>query len=360
MSKLLAPYNKNGFSLKNHLVMAPMTRSRAIDNIPNDLMAEYYAQRKGAGLIITEGTSPTPEGLGYPRIPGIFSEEQVNGWKKVTDAVHQNNTKIFVQFMHTGRIAHADNLPEGSEVIGVSDIKASGQIFTDKSGMQDHSQPKALTTEEVKKLILSYVKSAENAVQAGFDGVELHGANGYLIEQFLNPNINNRTDQYGGSLENRSSFVLEIVEKMADAIGKDKVGIRFSPFSNMGDLADYDPDEVHQTYAYLAEKLNGIGIVYIHISVSPKIPKETLDAIRSNFKGTIIICNSLTPESAEQMLNDESSDLAAFGRSFLANPDLDKRIETKATLNEVDFSTAYTPGKKGYTDYPVLADTISA
>lgn len=164
MSKLLSPYNKNGFSLKNHLVMAPMTRSRAIDNIPNDLMTDYYAQRKGAGLIITEGTSPSPEGLGYPRIPGIFSDEQVSGWKNITDAVHQNNTKIFVQFMHTGRIAHVDNLPAGNEVIGVSDLKANGQIFTDKSGMQDHSQPKVLTTEEIKALVLAHVKSAENAV----------------------------------------------------------------------------------------------------------------------------------------------------------------------------------------------------
>ncbi len=360
MSKLLAPYSKNGFSLKNHLVMAPMTRSRAIDNIPNDLMAEYYAQRKGAGLIITEGTSPSPEGLGYPRIPGIFSDEQINGWKKVTDAVHQNDTKIFVQFMHTGRIAHVDNLPKGNEVIGVSGIKASGQIFTDKSGMQDHSQPKALTTEEVEENVLAHVKAAENAVKAGFDGVELHGANGYLIEQFLNPNVNNRTDQYGGSVENRASFVIEIAEKMADAIGKDKIGIRFSPFSNMSDMADYDPKEVHQTYAYLAEKLAKIGIAYIHISMSPKIPKETLDAIRTNFNGTIIICNGLTPESAEQMLIEESSDLAAFGRSFLANPDLDKRIDLKATLNEVDFSTAYTPGATGYTDYPLLAESIIA
>ncbi|GLU51358.1 alkene reductase [Dyadobacter frigoris] len=360
MSKLLAPYNKNGFSLKNHLVMAPMTRSRAIDNIPNDLMAEYYAQRKGAGLIITEGTSPAPEGLGYPRIPGIFLDEQVSGWKKITDAVHQNNTKIFVQFMHTGRIAHVDNLPAGSEVVGVSDLKANGQIFTDKSGMQDHSQPKALTTEEIKALVLSHVKAAENAVKAGFDGIELHGANGYLIEQFLNPNVNNRTDEYGGSLESRSSFVIEIAEKMADAIGKEKVGIRFSPFSNMGDLADYDPNEVHQTYTYLAERLNQIGIAYIHLGVSPKIPRETLDAIRTNFNGTIIICNGLTPESAEQMLVEESFDLVAFGRSFLANPDLDKRIETKANLSEVDFSTAYTPGAKGYTDYPFLSENIIA
>lgn len=162
-------------------------------------------------------------------------------------------------------------------------------------------------------------------------------------------------DDYGGSLENRSSFVIEVVQKIADAIGKDKVGIRFSPFSNMGDQADYDPKEVHETYAYLAEKLNKIGIAYIHIGVSPKIPKETLDIIRTNFNGTIIICNGLTPESAEQMLVDESSDLVAFGRLFLANPDLDNRIETKSTLNEVDFSTAYTPGAKGYTDYPVLA-----
>ena len=208
MKKLFTPFEKGSFKLKNHLVMAPMTRSRAIGNLPNELMATYYAQRSGAGLIVTEGTSPSPEGLGYPRIPGIYSEAQVVGWKKVTDAVHQNGSKIFLQLMHTGRIAHVANLPDGLQPVGPSDIKAAGAIFTDSLGMQEHSVPVALTEEGITRVIADFVNASKNAILAGFDGVELHGANGYLLEQFLNPNVNNREDQYGGNLINRSRLTL--------------------------------------------------------------------------------------------------------------------------------------------------------
>ncbi|RYD88676.1 MAG: alkene reductase, partial [Sphingobacteriales bacterium] len=231
MKKLLSPFDSSALQLKNHVVMAPMTRSRAINNIPNDLMVTYYKQRSGAGLIITEGTAPTPEALGYPRIPGAFSEEQVTGWKAVTDAVHKNGSKIFLQLMHTGRIAHIANLPLGYQPVGMSDIKAAGQIFTDSQGPQDHSVPVALDTEGIAAVIEGFVNAAKNAVRAGFDGVELHGANGYLLEQSLNPHINNRTDNYGGSIENRSRLIIDIAEKISFAIGSEKVGLRISPFS---------------------------------------------------------------------------------------------------------------------------------
>jgi N-ethylmaleimide reductase len=355
VNKILTPYSKNGFKLKSRLVMAPMTRSRAIDNLPNELMEEYYGQRTGAGLIITEGTSPMPNGLGYPRIPGIYSKNQIYGWSLTTQKVHQGNSKIFCQLMHTGRIGHEDNLPEGEQLVSPSDIKAAGQIFTDTLGLQEFSSPVALTTEGVKNIIQGHVTASRNAMEAGFDGVELHGANGYLIEQFLHPVVNNRTDEYGGDLKHRAAFVLELVEKITAAIGKNHVGIRFSPFSTMGDLPAYNPEEVHETYVYLAEQLNKLGIAYIHIGLSPEIPQKTLDAIRSTFNGTILICNGLTPESAEAALEKGFADIVAFARSYLANPDLDRRIEKNAALNIPDLSTAYTPGAKGYTDYPTLA-----
>ncbi|GAB3168374.1 alkene reductase [Telluribacter humicola] len=356
MEKLFELFSKGKLQLKNHLVMAPMTRSRAIGNLPNDLMVTYYAQRSAAGLIVTEGTAPAPEGLGYPRIPGIYSQEQVSGWKKVTSAVHQKGSKIFVQLMHTGRIGHRDNLPEGVQVVGPSEIKAAGEIFTDNKGMQEHSTPVALTTDGIASVIDGYVRSAQNAMEAGFDGVELHGANGYLPEQFLNPNVNNRTDAYGGSIENRSRLTLEIAKRVADAIGPGKVGVRISPFSTLGDLLPYDTEEVHQTYAYLASELNKLAIAYIHISASPSIPEKTYEAIRSAFANTLIYCNGLTPETAEAKLLEGSADLVAFGRSFLANPDFVERIEKGAPLNAVNFGALYTPDAVGYIDYPTLSE----
>ncbi|HEX8608509.1 MAG TPA: alkene reductase, partial [Pedobacter sp.] len=231
MKKLFQPFTLGALQLKNHVVMAPMTRSRALNNLPNDLMATYYKQRAGAGLIITEGTSPSPEGLGYPRIPGAFSDEQVEGWKLVTSAVHQAGSKIFLQLMHTGRVGHVANLPEGYQVVGLSDLKAEGEIFTDKEGMQEHSIPVALDAAGIENLIIDFTKAAENAIEAGFDGVELHGANGYILEQSLNPVVNNRSDEYGGSIENRARLTLQIVKTIAGAIGADKIGIRISPYS---------------------------------------------------------------------------------------------------------------------------------
>ena len=354
MNKILTPYHKNGLALKNHLVMAPMTRSRALHNLPNDLMAEYYGQRSGAGLIITEGTAPTPEALGYPRIPGIFSTEQVAGWKKVTAAVHAGNSKIFMQLMHTGRIGHTDNLPAGTALVSASSLKAAGQIFTDTAGLQDHSEPVALSSEGIREVITGHINAAKNAMAAGFDGIELHGANGYLIEQFLNPHVNTRNDEWGGSVEKRSKIVVALAKGIAEAIGKEKVGIRFSPFSALGDLAAYDEEETHQTYAYLAQRLEEIGIAYIHIGVNGPIPQKTFDAIRAAFSGTIILCNGLTPETGAAALEGSFADLVAFGRSFLANPDFDKRIAEGADLNQADYTSLYTLGAAGYTDYPTL------
>lgn len=348
------PYNSKALNLKNHLVMAPMTRSRAIGNIPNALMAEYYSQRRGAGLIITEGTAPAPEGLGYARIPGIFSNEQIEGWKLVTEAVHRNNTKIFLQLMHTGRIAHQANLPEGVHVIGASAIPAAGQMHTDNVGMQDHPVPKALTTQGIQEVIKQYVIAAQNAITAGFDGVELHAANGYLIEQFLNPNVNDRTDIYGGNVENRARFGIEVAEQVADAIGKDKVGVRISPNSTLGDLQAYDADTTEETYIHLSREFNRIGLAYIHVSLSPQLPAQTLSAIRTEFENTLIYCNAFNAEKAEAELDKRDADLIAFGRNFLANPDLVQRIQHGSALNAVDFTTLYTPDYKGYTDYPTL------
>lgn len=355
MKKILTPYQKGNLNLKNHIVMSPMTRSRAVGNVPNDLMVEYYRQRSGAGLIVTEGISPSPEGLGYPRIPGIFSDEQIAGWKKITDAVHENGSKIFAQFMHTGRAGHNSNVPSGYKIIGVSDIKMTGQIYSDVEGMVDYSQPTVLSTQDVKDVVDKHVEAAKNAVAAGFDGVEIHGAHGYLTEQFLNPNVNNRTDEYGGSIENRSRFVVETLEKMVDAIGADKVAIRISPFNKFNDQFPYDEKEVYATYAYLSSEFERLGIAYVHVSFNPDVTKEALEVIRKNYTGTIIQANGLTPESAEEALHQGYADLVAFGRSFISNPDLDKRIETGAALAEVDMQTLYVPGEKGYTDYPTLA-----
>ncbi len=354
MNKLLMPYKKGNLELKNHLVMAPMTRSRAIDNMPNPLMAAYYGQRTGAGLIVTEGTAPAPEALGYPRIPGVFNQQQVGAWRQVTDSVHWGGSKIFLQLMHTGRIGHVDNLPKGTTLVGASALKATGQIFTDTKGLQDFSAPAPLSKAGVKNIINSFVSAAQNAITAGFDGVEIHGANGYLPEQFLNPHVNNREDEYGGNLANRSRFTVELVQAVANAIGSGKVGIRLSPFSELGDLLPYDEEETHNTYTWLAQSLNELQIAYLHIAVNAPIPERTFRSLRENFAGTIILSNGLTPETGEEALQAGFADLVAFGRAFLANPDFVERIKTKAALNPVDYANLYTPGSAGYVDYPVM------
>lgn len=347
---LLSEYQLGAIKLSNRIVMAPMTRSRALKNIPNDMMAEYYRQRASAGLIIAEGAPPSPNGSGYPRIPGIYNREQIEGWKKVTKAVHQRDGRIFLQLMHTGRVGHRLNLPEGGELVAPSAIPVSGRVFTEK-GLKEMSLPRMLETQEVRDVIKEFVQAAGNSIEAGFDGIELHGANGYIIDQFLNPKINQRNDEFGGSIENRSRFVLEIVRETANAIGKDKVGIRLSPYGTNNEMTPYPPEEIENTFKYLAEKLNEIGIVYIHLT---HLEEETFHNFRTHFDNTLIYCGDLTAQSAENLLKKGKVDLTAFGKPFLANPDLVERFRKDAKLNKPDPSTFYTSGNKGYTDYPQM------
>jgi N-ethylmaleimide reductase len=337
--------------------MAPMTRSRATNNIPNDLMAQYYAQRATAGLIITEGTSPSPNGLGYPRIPGIFSAAQIEGWKRVTDAVHARAGKMFMQFMHCGRVGHALNLPAGARIIAPSAVAAAGDMYTDAEGLKPHPVPQAMTEADIRTTVEEFAQGAKNAVAAGFDGVELHGANGYLLEQFIRPNSNHRTDRYGGSMENRARFVLEVADAVIKAIGKDKVGIRLSPFGVFNDMPLYDAMEAD--YSYLAQQLNATGLVYIHLvdhssMGAPPVPDSIKKMFRSTFKGKLILSGGYDAQRAESDLSSGKCDLIAVGKPFLANPDLVSRWKTGAAVNAPDMNTFYTPGPKGYIDYPEL------
>jgi N-ethylmaleimide reductase len=354
--KLFTSEKVGTMEVRNRVVMAPMTRCRAIGNVPNDLIAEYYNQRSGAGLIITEGTSPSPNGLGYARIPGIFSQQQVEGWKKITSAVHQNGGKIFVQLMHTGRISHSLNLPEGAEVLAPSAVKPAGQMWTDSAMMQDFPTPKAMSTEDLANTKAEFVTAAKNAVEAGFDGVELHSANGYLLEQFLSPVSNIRSDNYGGSIENRCRFVLEVASAVADSIGKGKTAIRLSPYGIASDMPHYP--EIDATYDYLSGQLNQLGIAYIHVvdhsaMGAPAVPLELKKLIRNNFKNTIILSGGYEKERAESDLQSGLGDLVAFGRPFINNPDLVARMQNNQALSEtLNMDQFYTADEKGYTDYP--------
>ena len=344
--------------LQNHMVMAPMTRNRSINNVPDDLVRQYYAQRASAGLIITEGTSPSPNGLGYPRIPGIFSAAQIAAWKPVTEAVHAHGAKIFMQLMHCGRIAHPLNLPAGARVVAPSAVAAQGDIYTDAEGLKPNAAPEAMTLADLKNTIEEFVQGAKNAIAAGFDGVELHGANGYLLEQFIRPNSNVRTDEYGGPIENRARFVLEVVDATIAAIGKDKVGIRLSPFGVFNDMPNYPA--MASDYTYLAQQLNARGVVYIHLvdhspMGAPEVPQSIKETFRKEFTGCLILSGGYDAKRAEADLATQKCDLIAIGRPFLANPDLVTRWQTGAAENQPDHATFYTPGAKGYTDYPTLA-----
>ncbi|MCT8334308.1 alkene reductase [Leptospira sp. 85282-16] len=355
MKSLFSEAKLGNLTLKNKVVMAPMTRSRSIGNVPGDLVATYYEQRAEAGLIITEGTSPSPNGLGYARIPGIFSEEQTKAWKKVTDKVHAKGSKIFVQLMHTGRIGHELNLPKGAKVLGPSAILAKGQMWTDADGMKDHPTPKEMSKEELNQTLEEFVNASKNAIKAGFDGVELHAANGYLLEQFLHPSSNQRTDEYGGSIENRNRFIIEVAKAVSTAIGKDKTAIRLSPYGAFNDLFPFP--ETHEEYSLLAEKLNEIGIVYVHLvdhssMGAPTVEPETVKNIRNAFKGTLILSGGYDLDRAEKDLTSGNADLVAFGKPFLGNPDLVTRFQKNIPLVSFDQTTLYTPGEKGYTDYP--------
>jgi len=356
-ASLFAPVSLGKLKLENRLVMAPMTRSRAEGNVPNALMAEYYGQRAGAGLIVTEGTAPSPNGLGYPRIPGLFSDRQVAGWKLVTAAVHAKGGHIFAQLMHTGRVGHPLNLPSGAELVAPSAIAAAGEMYTDQEGMQPHPAPRAMTEADLGKTRDEFVHAAKNAIAAGFDGVELHGANGYLLEQFISPNTNQRTDAYGGSVEKRIRFVLEVVQAVVTAIGGDRVGVRLSPYGVNAGMTPYP--ETDETHLRLAAELAATGTQYIHVvdhsaMDAPPVPAELKAALRKTWPRTFITCGGFDREAAEAALRDGRADLIAFGRPFLSNPDLVTRLERGLALNAPDFGSFYTPGPKGYTDYPLV------
>jgi len=357
MSLLFTTYRLGDSVLSNRIVMAPMTRSRAINNLPNELMRTYYQQRASAGLIITEGVSPSPNGLGYPRIPGIFSNEQVNAWKPITDAVHKQGGHVFMQLMHTGRISHPLNLPAGARVVAPSAVASTEQMYTDEEGMKPLPVPEAMTEDDIRSTIDEYVQAARNAIEAGFDGVELHGANGYLLEQFIRPNTNQRDDKYGGSIENRSRFVCEVVEATAKAIGHNKVGIRLSPYGVFNEMPLYD--EMESDYTYLAQQLDTLGVIYVHLvdhssMGAPAVSTSIKEVFREEFTRTLILSGGYDAEQAEKDLMGKA-DLIAVGRPFLANPDLPARWQKNAPLNELDMDTFYTPDEKGYTDYPALA-----
>jgi len=356
INKLFTAEKVGSLELKNRVVMSPMTRCRAIGHVPNELMAEYYKQRSGAGLIITEGTSPSPNGLGYARIPGIYSPQQVEGWKKVTSAVHKAGGKIIVQFMHTGRISHPLNMPEGSQIIAPSAVKAAGQMWTDEKQLQNFPEPRAMTAEDLISTKAEFVSSAKNALDAGFDGVELHGANGYLLEQFLSPVSNIREDNYGGSIENRCRYVLEVVTAVAEAIGKEKTGIRLSPYGVASDMPPYP--EIEVTYHYLSEQLNKLGIAYIHLvdhsaMGAPEVPLKMKKQIRSNFKNAIILAGGYNKARAEADLESGLGEMIAFGRPYINDPDLAERLKNNWPLSQdLKMDLFYSADEKGYTDYP--------
>ncbi|MEL7833405.1 alkene reductase [Fodinibius sp. Rm-B-1B1-1] len=362
MSKqpLLTSYNLSGLELSNRMVMAPMTRSRAGEgNVPTDLMVKYYRQRTSAGLIISEGTQISEQGIGYPWTPGIHTYEQVEGWKKVTSAVHNEGGKIFAQIWHVGRISHP-HYHDGEPPVAPSAVKPEGQIFT-AEGMKDFVTPRALGTDEIPGIIEDYAQAARNAVKAGFDGVEIHGANGYLIDQFLKDGTNKRNDEYGGSLKNRSRLTLEVTEAVSDAIGNEKTGIRFSPTVRNHGISDSNPKE---TFSYLLEQLNDFNLAYIHlmepmddVSDLDNYPEEVTEYFRDIYNGTIITNAGFDQNSGNKVIENGTADLVAYGRLFLANPDLPARFSADADLNEPDQRTFYGGDAEGYTDYPFMNET---
>ncbi|KQV78522.1 alkene reductase [Massilia sp. Root351] len=356
---LFDAYSLRATVLKNRAVMSPLTRSRAVhNNTSNSLMATYYGQRAGAGLIITEGTSPSPNGLGYARIPGLFNDSQVQGWKLVTEAVHAKGGKIVVQLMHTGRVSHQANLPAGAEVLGPSGQTCPGEMWTDSQGSQPHTAPRAMTDADIAATVREFATAARLALAAGFDGIELHAANGYLLEQFLNANVNRRSDNYGGSSEGRNRLVLEVARAAANEIGAERVGIRLSPYGVFNATGGYDG--VDQQYRALVQELSALGLMYVHVLDhsalgAPQVPAELKAGLRAAFKGPFILAGGFGKESAERALAEGRADLIAMGRAFLANPDLVERMRLDQPLNAPDPGTFYTPGEQGYTDYPALA-----
>ncbi|KDO22791.1 hypothetical protein SPRG_11550 [Saprolegnia parasitica CBS 223.65] len=353
---LLSPIKIGRIELANRVFLAPLTRCRSSPgtHVPNDLMKEYYTQRAGAGLLITECTMIAPKTSAFYSEPGLYSPEQLAEWKKITDAVHAKGSKIFCQIWHAGRAAHPD-LNDGAETIAPSAIAIEGDVHG-PNGKVPYTVPREISLDEIPHLVQLYATAAKNAVEvAGFDGVEVHGANGYLIDQFLKDSSNTRTDAYGGSIENRARFGLEVVAAVVGAIGADRVGIRLSPINSYNSQIDSNPAALLE---YVAKKLNDFSLAYLHIMRADFFQAQKGDVVpivREHFKGPIVANMGYTKEEGDQAIAAGAIDAVAFGTSFLANPDLVTRFEKGAALNAPDSATFYTPGPKGYTDYPFLS-----
>lgn len=354
MTDLFDPLTVKSWTLPNRLVMAPLTRNRAKGTVPSELNAEYYAQRAGAGLIITEGSQPSARGQGYLDTPGFHSPDQLAGWRLVANAVHARDGRIVAQLMHAGRIAHPDNTG-GEEIVAPSALAAPGKMVT-ADGQVDLPEPRALATSEIPDVIEEFVTAARNAIDAGLDGVEVHSANGYLLHQFLAPGSNERDDEYGGSPENRARLTIEVVQAVVAEVGAGKVGIRISPAHNIQGATEEDPADVEATYTALVQGIAPLGIAYLSILADPRL--DLVQGLRKEFGGVVIANDGFgeitTREKAQAILDDDLADLVAVGRLYIANPDLETRWATGADLNEPNDETFYGGGAEGYTDYPAL------
>ncbi len=350
---LFNPLQVGALTIPNRILLAPLTRTRAgVEHLPNDLMAEYYSQRATGGLLITECTMVMPNTSAFVAEPGIYSAEQIEGWKKTTTAVHAKGGRIFLQIWHGGRAAHP-NMNGGQASVSSTAVPIEGEVNTAK-GKVPNAPAHALTEAEIPAIVAAYAQGAKNAIEAGFDGVEVHGANGYLIDQFLRDGANQRTDGYGGSMEKRARFLFEVLTAVTTAIGADRVGLRLSPLNSYNSMIDSDPVAL---IGFLADKLNAYKLAYLHVMRADFFGKQKADVMtvaRENYKGVLVGNMGYTPAEAEQAVTDGKLDAVAFGTAFLANPDLPARIKAGAALNAPDASTFYTPGAKGYTDYPPL------
>lgn len=350
MPTLFDPLRVGQLELDNRVIMAPMTRSRANDEgVQPDFAAEYYRQRASAGLIITEATNVNPMAKGYVRTPGIYTSEQIESWRAVTQAVHARGGKIFMQIFHTGRIALPDFLPNNTQPVAPSVVRANGKNYTD-SGMKDFVMPREITKDEIAQTVQDFATAAKNAIAAGFDGVELHSASGYLVQQFLTTNVNLRTDEYGGSIENRTRFLFEVLDAMANAVGAQRLAVKFSPQIAFNDIEELDAGEV---YPYILERLNERQLLYVHVADGTGTGWHA--KLRPLYNGLYFANAGFTFESGTELLAQNGADAIVFATKFIANPDLPERFRRGAELSQSDRSTYYSPGEKGYSDYPSLA-----
>lgn len=359
---LLSKTGLGPYELPNRMVMAPMTRNRAgTGNVPQEMNVEYYAQRVSAGLIITEATQVSEEGVGYPSTPGIHTREQVEGWRAITDAVHERGGRIFLQLWHVGRISHPSLQPDGGLPVAPSPVRPAGEAIT-YEGAKPFVEPRALATEEVAGIVEHFRRGAENALEAGFDGVEVHGANGYLLDQFVRDGTNLRDDRYGGSIENRVRLHLEITEAVVGVWGAERVGMRLSPSGTFNDMHDSDPET---TFGHLTRELDKFGLAYLHLvepndhDVNNGEQAVYPSLFRELFGGPIMVNGDYDLESAERVLQEGQVDLVSFGKLFLANPDLPERFRRGAALNEPDRESFYGGDERGYIDYPSLEESAA-